>query len=98
VRFDCKAEAFFRAVNVLQSTVAPATIRNVSASGIALEVKDPLEIGELITIDLRAGEHFLFSTLACVVRVTTPPDGGRPVLGCNFIGELADSQLRSILQ
>jgi hypothetical protein len=96
VRFDCKAEAFYRAVNVPGSPLTPATIQNVSASGVALEVEDPLEIGELITIDLRAGEHFLFSTLACVVRVTVPPDGGRAVLGCNFIGELADSQLKAL--
>jgi hypothetical protein len=98
VRFDCKAGAFYRAVNVPGSTLAQATILNVSASGVALEVEQPLEIGELITIDLRAGEHFLFSTLACVVRVTIPSDGGRTVLGCNFIGELADSQLQALLQ
>jgi hypothetical protein len=97
VRFDCKVEAFYRAVNVPTSTVAPATIVNVSACGIALEVDQPLEIGELISIDLRAGEHFLFSTLACVVRVTTAAEGGRSLLGCNFIGELADAQLQSLL-
>ncbi len=96
-RFECKAQAFYRAVNIAGSTSKPATIRNVSASGVALEVEEPLEIGELITIDLRAGEHFLFSTLACVVRVTIPTDEGHPVLGCNFIGELAESQLQSLL-
>jgi hypothetical protein len=98
VRFECKAQAFCRAVNVPDSILAPATILNVSASGVALQTSEPLAIGELITIDLRAGEHFLFSTLACVVRVTTPADGGLPILGCNFIGELTDAQLQSLLR
>ncbi len=97
VRFECKAEAFYRAVNVTESSVQPATILNVSSSGVALESAQPLDVGELISIDLRAGEHYLFSTLACVVRVTTPANGSGAMLGCNFIGELADSQLQSLL-
>jgi hypothetical protein len=103
VRFDCKAAATYRAVNAPEGPLLPATILNISAGGIALEVAEPLAVGALISIDVRAGDQFLFRTLACVVRVTTPvapgaAGGGRPVLGCNFIGELADAQLRALVQ
>jgi hypothetical protein len=100
MRFDSKARAFYRAVNGPEGALLPATVLNVSASGVALEVPQPQPLGALISLDLRAGDHFLFSTLACVVRVTTPAAavGGQAVLGCNFIGELADAQLRALLQ
>lgn len=100
VRFESKARAFYRAVNGPEGDLLPATVLNVSASGVALEVPQPPPLGALISLDLRAGDHFLFSTLACVVRVTTPADAtdGQAVLGCNFIGELADAQLRALLQ
>jgi hypothetical protein len=72
-----------------------AEVLNVSASGIGLRAEGDLQVGELLSVELRGGDRPALTMLACVVRVTAQP-GGAQVLGCNFIGELADDHLRAL--
>jgi c-di-GMP-binding flagellar brake protein YcgR len=96
-RFPCRARASFRLVKPADAPAVPAKILNLSVGGVALCVADPPALGELVNVELRAGEDFLFNTLACVVRLTIPADGQQPVLGCNFISELAEAQLKALV-
>ena len=95
VRFPCRAQATFQVVRA-PAAPAAAEVLNVSASGIGLRAEADLSVGELLSVELRGDDRPALTTLACVVRVTAEP-GGKQVLGCNFIGELADDDLRALV-
>jgi hypothetical protein len=95
VRFPCRARATFQVVRA-PAAPAPAEVLNVSASGIGLRAEADVPVGELLSLELRSDDGPALTTLACVVRVTAQPGGAR-VLGCNFIGDLADDDLRALV-
>jgi hypothetical protein len=74
----------------------PARVRDISASGVALLVDDDIPAGTLLNAELHHGADRSFTILACVVHATTAPEGGH-VLGCNFIRELNETDLESLL-
>jgi hypothetical protein len=94
VRFPCQARATFQVVRA-PTAPAAAEVLNISASGIGLRAAADLRVGELLSLELRGGDRPAMTILACVVRVTAEP-GGNQVLGCNFISELADDDLRAL--
>jgi hypothetical protein len=95
VRFPSRAQATFQVVRA-PAAPAAAEVVNISASGIGLRAAADLQVGELLSVELRGGDRPAVTTLACVVRVTAQPGGGQ-VLGCNFIGDLADDDLRALV-
>jgi hypothetical protein len=96
VRYECQAVAAYQVVRAPDRAEAAATVLNVSASGIALQVEEALRVGELLTLELRRDGAVVLATLASVVRTATAPDGAR-VVGCNFIRELSDEQVLTLL-
>ncbi len=97
VRFPCNVTA------KCQETAAPrqepwaGQVLNISASGIGLVARRNLEPGTLLNMELHRGsEPAGHNILACVVHVSSHPDGQR-ALGCNFIRELTDDELKSLL-
>ena len=95
VRFPCRARATFQVVRAPAAPV-PAEVLNVSASGIGLRAEADVRVGELLSLELQGDGRPALTTLACVVRVTAPPGGAR-ALGCNFLGDLADDDLRALV-
>jgi hypothetical protein len=96
VRFPGQARATFQVVRA-PAAPTPAEVLDVSASGIGLRAEADLRVGELLSLELRGGgDRPALTTLACVVRVTAQPDGAR-VLGCTFLGDLADDDLRALV-
>jgi hypothetical protein len=99
VRFECPAQAVFTVVGAPDETAAPcpAKVLNISAGGIALRTPALRTVGELLSIDLGRGEdRAIVTTLASVVR-TTVERGGEGIMGCNFISELSEEQVRRLL-
>jgi hypothetical protein len=97
VRFPCDLEASYRLVRVTERELSQAKVVDLSASGTGLVVDRPIEAGSLVNIVLTAARgQYSLKTLACVVRVTERQDGTR-VLGCNFIRELNERELNTLL-
>jgi c-di-GMP-binding flagellar brake protein YcgR len=96
-RFACDHPSQYQVVGDPENRSYSAQILNISASGIGLQVNHPLEAGALLSLDLldREGQP-VRSILACVVH-TTLRASGECALGCNFIRELAEDELRSLL-
>ncbi len=97
VRFTCQARANYQVVRSPEpSGSRPADVLNISAGGIALEVSEELHVGDLLSLELSRQDEVVLTTLASVVRTAAVPDGGR-LVGCNFIRELAEEQVRTLL-
>jgi hypothetical protein len=95
VRVPCQARARYRRVRFPDSPAEPAEVVNLSAGGVALLVGEPVEVGEVLSLGLHAGEgEVLGDVLSSVVRVSFPK--GRRLLGCNFIGELPAEQMKAL--
>jgi hypothetical protein len=75
---------------------AAARILNLSPNGIGLAFPVRIEPGTLLDLELIAGpDHPGLVTLASVVYVAPAADGDW-VLGCTFIRELSDADLRAL--
>jgi hypothetical protein len=80
-----------------ESCAVKAEVVNISVGGVALQVTTPVPVGALLTLQLRLGEgEPVITTLASVVRTTTERDGAR-LVGCTFIHELSEEQVRQLL-
>ena len=71
-------------------------VRDISASGMALIVDNEIPTGTLLNAELHGASGRTFTILACVVHVTTAPEGGH-VLGCNFIRVLNETDLQTLM-
>jgi hypothetical protein len=97
VRFACEMKASYRQVGDPRDQSHPAQVLNISANGIGLAVTPPLDSGSLLNVDLTDKHGRSTQTiLACVVH-TTQRTSGELAVGCNFIRELNDDELKSLL-
>lgn len=96
-RFPTTLHASFKQVGATDGPAVPADVLNLSATGIGLLVDDFMEPGALLHLDLCGDESADSRTiLSCVVHVSERGDG-RWALGCNFIRELSDTDLRALV-
>jgi hypothetical protein len=97
VRFFCALKASYRKVGDPAEQSQSAQVLNISANGIGLSVQPTLEAGALLNVDLHDKSGRMVRTiLACVVH-TTLRAGGDYAVGCNFIRELSEEELQSLL-
>jgi head-tail adaptor len=97
VRFACTLKANCRRASDPASEACPVDVLNISATGIGLSVRTVLELGTLLSVDLldKNGRPAC-AILACVVHSTLRASGDYS-LGCNFIRELTEEELKSLL-
>lgn len=96
-RFPTTTHACFKQVGATDGPAVHAEILNLSATGIGLLVDDFMEPGALLHLDLTGEDSAESRTiLSCVVHVSERGDG-RWALGCNFIRELSDADLRALV-
>lgn len=97
-RFPVELAATYRHVGCeSEPPLQSAQVLNISASGIGLLVSEEFENGSLLDIELsplsgKKGRRIL----ACIVHVSRR-GGGEWALGCNFIRELSESDLASLV-
>lgn len=94
VRFPSEVTTTYER-NQAPGNEATGVIRDISQGGIKLEVDQPHEEGEMLTVGLPSSSgHSPLSVLACVVHcAATGPN--RWSLGCNFSQELSDADLQA---
>jgi hypothetical protein len=96
-RYPCMITASYQRLLAGEEEPQSAEVLNLSPSGIGLRVRQAIEAGALLNLDLHgaAGGHPP-TLLACVVHVSARP-GGEWVLGCNFIRELGEPELAALV-
>jgi hypothetical protein len=95
-RFPCDSKAFFQRVNDSAGPLHPARVLNIAVGGMALLVKEPIAVGDLLSTELHdARGQAIVTILACVVHAQTSPEGH--ILGCSFIRELSDKDIKALL-
>lgn len=97
VRFAGGLKANYRKVGEPVGVTHPAKVLNIAATGIGLAVHPSLQTGSLLNVDLMDKDGRMVRTiLACVVHTTQRAVGDYAV-GCNFIRELTEDELQSLL-
>ena len=97
LRFTANLTASVQLTNSYNATRWPAQVLDLSPAGIALTVEHEIRNGTLLTMDLSSANGYMVETiLVCVVHITTHENGIRR-LGCNFISELQENDLRKLL-
>jgi hypothetical protein len=107
VPFPCEAQAFCRPVRAEAGEGFPARVFNLSPNGIGLEASSPVEMGALLSLEMRGPQApGGLTMLASVVRISTRrpfsesaqslAEPGRE-LGCTFLRELTEKEIHSVL-
>ncbi len=97
VRFPCEARATFQMVRAEEPRPEPAQVLNISPNGVGLLVGRAIDVGTLLSVDLRGtGDQAPLTIMASVARLTAR-DNDEWALGCNFIRELSDRELQALL-
>jgi c-di-GMP-binding flagellar brake protein YcgR len=95
-RFPCDARACYQRVNHSDQAHHAARVLNISVGGMALLTTEPIELGELLSTQLHdLQDKPIVNILACVVHAQKIAQGY--LLGCNFIRELNDQDVRALL-
>jgi hypothetical protein len=96
-RFACEARASCRPVKAPTAEPFPVLVLNIAPGGLGLRVGQAIDLGVLLSVELHGpkGEPGL-TMMASVVRVNRTV-GPAWVLGCNFIRELTETEMRSLL-
>jgi hypothetical protein len=97
VRFRCAPPSPGSAFFANSSTSARALVLDLSVGGIGLILNRPVEIGELLRIELQDSDKTSFELTAHVVNVTPLPDGTWRC-GCAFLSRLAEEELKVLLR
>jgi hypothetical protein len=96
-RFLCSAEAAYQLLRPVEARSGIARVLDISAGGIRLRLNRPMDVGTLLTLELRAltGPQKL-TVIASVVRMTA--HGGREwTFSCKFLRELTDQELAAFV-
>jgi hypothetical protein len=94
-RFNCKVKASCQSVDDPEKKTWPAEVVNISAGGIGLQVAHNVEMGTLLNLQLEGASGQTRTLLACVVHVIA--SNSERILGCNFIHELSEDDLKALL-
>jgi PilZ domain-containing protein len=98
VRFPCSVQASYQLVKAPDPDPRPIRVVNISATGIGLQTDHPIDLGRLLSLELRGvSGSFVLSILACVVRLDAQA-GGQWFQGCNLIRELTEPELKALLE
>jgi hypothetical protein len=96
VRFPCAAQFSFRSAAAPESDEQTAQAVDISPRGVGFHLPYSLEVGSLLSLQFRPADGQLGLTiLASVVRCATL-GGSDWLIGCNFIRELTEEELRSV--
>jgi hypothetical protein len=95
-RFPCEAQATCRLVQHEAAAPQTAEVLNIAPDGIGLRLCSPVPIGALLSLDLynHRGEA-AFTIMASAVHLTNR--GHDWILGCNFLRELSEQELRALV-
>ena len=97
IRFSCDLKASYRKVGDPANQSLPAQVLNISANGVGLSVAQPLTTGSLLNVDLLDKTGQVARTmLTCIVHTKVRASGDFAV-GCNFIRELSEQELQSLV-
>jgi hypothetical protein len=95
-RFPCHVRAQWQPVAVGDQPRCDAKVLNISASGIGLLVGLAVTTGTLLSLELLGSSGGQpYKVLACVVHTTARDD--QWALGCNFIRELTEQELKALV-
>jgi hypothetical protein len=98
IRYVCQAEVIYEVVGGAPEQRGSAQCVDISAGGVGFPIPGPIGLGCLLHLELRdARARKVAVMLASAVSTRRAPDGNY-FLGCNFMGELTDAQLRELVK
>lgn len=93
-RYTCDLATQFRSAHPEEGMASAVRACNISKGGIGLLTPGPIAPGSILQVDLPASLNHPASTiLTCVVHAT-PKEDGQFLVGCSFVAELQDEDLR----
>ena len=94
IRHPCELEGACKTITDMNGW--PATVRNISSTGVALALSRRFEPRSLLTVDVETATEPV-SMIVRVVHAKQDPNGGW-LLGCAFTRNLSEADLASILK
>jgi PilZ domain len=97
VRLPCPTKASYQFVNVPDRPAGSAKVLDLSPKGIALGVTETIDVGTLLNLELQSASGTARVTRLASVTRLSPLQAGEWSVGCNFISQLNDQDVRALL-
>ena len=95
-RFPSQGKVHFTKLPSDGSATKLGDLVNISPAGIGIQVEERIEPGVVLSLEMQRSGKDLFTILACVVYLSERREGGW-LLGCNFIRELEENELKDLI-
>lgn len=74
-----------------------AQVRDISSDGLGLVIDRPFDVGTILEIELMSRDGSIGYTIVARVTRSEALGDGRVLAGCQFVGRVADEELRDLL-
>ncbi len=97
VRHECREEGSCHSVQPGAKEVWPATVRDVSVSGLSLVVRHEFAKGEILVVELEKPVEGFPRRLFMRVKHATKYADHSWIVGCCFVNKLTDYELQALI-
>jgi hypothetical protein len=98
IRYACHAQVIYEVMGGAQAQRGTAQLVNVSTGGIGFATAEAITLGSLLNLELRDSNGTRVAVMLASAVSTQRTRDGRCFLGCNFLGELSEQQLRELVK
>jgi hypothetical protein len=95
IRFPCNFKVTFRPIALLEPAPVPARVLDLSSRGIGLISGVPFSSGTFVVISLPSANGGLAAKKPARIVRLAPAEGNRWLLGCVFMHEMADDEIKT---
>jgi hypothetical protein len=98
IRFASEAQVVYEVVGGSPDQCGTAQPVNVSRGGVGFSTAGPITLGSLLNLELRDAKGGRVAVMLASAVSSRRSSDGQCLLGCNFIGELSEEQLRDLVK
>lgn len=96
-RFECRHITFYRLVNRRSREAELATINDISVAGIGLLIREQIDPGTILSIELQSTVRQVRHQFLARVTHALGQGDGYILIGCEFATRLTESELEAFL-
>jgi hypothetical protein len=98
IRYICHAVVTYEVVGGTAEQRGSAPCVDISTGGVGFPIPGPIELGCLLHLELHDRARRRVAVMLASAVSTRRTADGHHFIGCNFMGELADAQLRELVK
>ena len=98
VRFPCELDGSCSPIGATRGTQWTGKVKDISRGGLGVVLSRRFELGTLLSLEIQEADGRMSGTLLARVVHVTPHSAGGWLVGCCFVNELGDEEVKALAQ